>query len=192
MIYFKSIWLQVLYFASHIGHAIKWTAECQFEFTGHLLRYTGTADLCSFLNNRVFFWKLLFRDSHVFNIIGSLVRSLSRVSFIYLFIYLSIYLSIYLRNKFLFCVVHRSMNAMSLVQSKWPPNREQLKNEIYTLFLHRFCSIFVKCWWKSCKISGEEKLYADVFGHYVQQPSSSIDCYVGQSPIAFIRDVAYK
>ena len=112
----------------------------------------------------------------------------------------------YLRNEFHSCVVHRSMNAMGLVQSKLTlhrthcvhtsiNNRKMKFNScIYTLFFNRFCSTFVKFWWKSCKISGEEKLYADVFGHYVQQPSSwhaLIERYVGQSSIAFIRDVAY-
>ena len=57
----------------------------------------------------------------------------------------------HLRNKFHFSVVHQSMDAVGLVQSKCFPLHfdEQQKYEIYILylyvvFLHRFCSIFVK------------------------------------------------
>ena len=42
---------------------------------------------------------------------------------------------------------------------------------IYTLFLHRFCSLFLKVLLKSCKISGNEMLLTDAFGYYVQQQS---------------------
>ena len=68
----------------------------------------------------------------------------------------------YLRNKFHFSEVHGSMNATGHVQSKWRPkcvtltlhetscvltsmNLRKIKfiSYIYTLFLHRFCSLFV-------------------------------------------------
>ena len=67
------------------------------------------------------------------------------------------------RNEFHFSEVHWSMNAMGHVQSKWRPlgvtltlhgtrcvhtsmNLRQMKfiSYIYTLFLHHFCSLFVK------------------------------------------------
>ena len=65
---------------------------------------------------------------------------------------------------------------------------------IYTLFLHRFCSLFVEFLFKSCK-SAEKKSY-NPMGLVVTFNSrhydmTSIERYIGQSTIAFIYDVAY-
>ena len=67
-----------------------------------------------------------------------------------------------LRNKFHFSEVHGSMNSTGHVQSKWRPKGVTLSlhgtlcfltsiSYIYTLFLHRFCSLFVEFLFKSCK-----------------------------------------
>ena len=75
----------------------------------------------------------------------------------------------HLRNKFHCSSVHGSMNATTgHAQSKWLPKDVTLRLHgsrsvhtsmnirkmkcipyIYTLFLHRFCSLFVKSWFKS-------------------------------------------
>ena len=84
---------------------------------------------------------------------------------------------LYLRNQFHFSDVHQSMNAVGPVQIKCLPkgvmltllvthcvltsmNVRKMKfiSYIYTLFVHCFCSLFVKFRCKSCKISCEEKL----------------------------------
>ena len=84
-----------------------------------------------------------------------------------------------------------SMNAVGQVQSKWRPlcvtltlhrsplwsylmNPRKIKfiSYIYPLFLHRFCLLFVKFRFKFCKTNGEEKLQTEMFGFYIQQPSS--------------------
>ena len=72
-------------------------------------------------------------------------------------------LVVHLRNKFHYFEVHGSMNATGHVQNKWHPkgatltlhgtpcvltsmNLRKIKfiSYIYTLFLHRFCSVFVE------------------------------------------------
>ena len=85
--------------------------------------------------------------------------------------------SVHLRNKFRFSEVHGSMNTTDHMQSKWCQkgvtlslhgtrcfhtfvNLRKMKfiSYIYTLFLHRFCSLFVEFLFKSCKHSGKETL----------------------------------
>ena len=110
---------------------------------------------------------------------------------------------VYLWNKLYFSVVYRSMNAMVLLQRKWRPGpiafilrwttEKWNSSHIYTLlllllllFLHRFCSIFVKFWWKSCKISGEQKSYKPTclvtMFNSPRHDMTSTERYVGQSP----------
>ena len=65
---------------------------------------------------------------------------------------------------------------------------------IYILFLHRFSSVFVKFLLKSCKISGERRYKPTrlvIKFNSRLYDMTSIERYVGQSAILFIRDVAY-
>ena len=61
------------------------------------------------------------------------------------------------------------------------------------MFYHLFCPLFVKFWFKSCEIGGEEKYkpacLVITFNSRLHD-MASIERY-GQSNIAFIRDVAY-
>ena len=93
------------------------------------------------------------------------------------------------RKKFHFSEVHGSMNATDHVQSKWCPkgftltlhgtrcvhtsiNLRKIKfiSYIYTLYLHRFCSLFVIFYFNLAN-KRRRNLYSDVFGYYFQQPS---------------------
>ena len=105
----------------------------------------------------------------------------------------------YFRNKFHFSDIHRSMNAMGPMQScmnamgpmqsKWCPKgmltcqKNEIHLYIYNLFFNCFCSIVVKFWCKSCKISGEEKIETNSFGYYVQQPSPWHDVTSANQPV---------
>ena len=68
--------------------------------------------------------------------------SMTTTEYVAVILNLFLYKKVHLRNKFHFSDVHRSMNAMGLVQSKWSPKGimfnfdECQKNEIHLLYLH--------------------------------------------------------
>ena len=70
----------------------------------------------------------------------------------------------------------------------------KLISYIYTLFLHRFGSLFLDFLFKSCKQAAKKSYNPTCLvimfnsRHY---DMTSIERYVGQSTIAFIYDVAY-
>ena len=116
------------------------------------------------------------------------------------------FLPLQLRNEFHFCDIDRSMNAMVLVQSKCRPKGVTLTlhwtycvhtsmhvtkmkfiTYVFTLFVYRFCLIFMKFWYKSCTC---KKVINDVFDRRLLD-MMSIERYVDQSTISVIHDVAY-
>ena len=76
----------------------------------------------------------------------------------------------------------------------WHKTHFCMTGPIYTLYLHRFCSLFVKFWCKSCKSAAKKSyhpacLVITFSSHH--HDMSSIERYVGQSTVAFICNVAY-
>ena len=112
----------------------------------------------------------IYRFSHIllFSVITSHVRFFHLQFIILSLSHVPIYsLTNYSRNNFHFSEVHGSMNATGHVQSPsgfmltlhrtrcvhTSMNLRKMKfiSFVYNLFLHRFCSLFVKFWFKSCK-----------------------------------------
>ena len=136
------------------------TAPSQFSRSSTLLRIITACHNFDSKRNSSNSWPILF---------NKLPFKASKSLYLYQLWYYKLSKS-YLRNKFHFSEVHGSMNATGHMQSKWRPkgvmltlhgtryvhtsmNVRKMKfiSYIYTLFLHRFCSLFVEFYSKSCK-----------------------------------------
>ena len=113
----------------------------------------------------------------------------------------SIFGRLHLRNIFHFSEVHGSMNAkghvhwIRCVHTSINHRKMKLISYIYTLFLHRFCSLFVEFYLNLANKLRRKACYIPTClfitfssRHY---DMTSIERYIGQSTIAFIYDVAY-